>query len=327
MEIGMREGKRRAIHLPVRVEVKSGGAIARSLYGDDEIARIEHAAGLEDGAYWLVVVPSTGEGDAMRLDELRAAGSSLSAKFTGGSFRSIDVRLDNRGRARNLEASADYSIRILPWKKFFEMYERRSIPVGKGRRCEPDETGKVRLRNIQEMARCNRGRALDAATGIKEYLLPIAEKCALICGNISPSMLLRTRAWLEKGAFVAYDVESGFPFKTASFDLIICDALLEYLDEPPKVLGDVARVLKKKGELLLLEPIRPLSAVRDFYPQDLWEAAVWRPMHDDAFNAAAFERTLRDGGLGVVERRAMFFEYPIYGGERFQQDIVRLSKS
>lgn len=69
---------------------------------------------------------------------------------------------------------------------------------GKGRRSEPDETGNVRLRNIQEMARCNRGRALDAATGIKEYPLPVFEKCASICGNISLSMLLRTRMWLEK---------------------------------------------------------------------------------------------------------------------------------
>ncbi|MEE9594751.1 MAG: methyltransferase domain-containing protein [Candidatus Hydrothermarchaeales archaeon] len=327
MEVGRSKGRKRSIHLPVKLILEAdGGASLLGLIGDKKLGRIEFSESLKGGTAWLIIVPYSGTGQSTRLDDLSADGAELNAKFTGSPFGSLDVSLDNRGRAHNLEVGKMYSINILQRKKFFEMYEQRSIPAGKGGRSEPGGIGNARLKNFEEMASSTDGKVLDVATGIKEYLQTISEKRSLTCGNISPSMLRRTMDWLGNGTFVAYDVESGLPFKDNCFDLIICDALLEYVDDPNLVLRDVARMVGKGGDLLLLEPIKPLSEIGDFYPQDLWEVAIWRPIYEDTFNGTALEETLRKEGFRERERRSMNFDYTIYDEERFQQDVVRFAK-
>ncbi|MEE8402550.1 MAG: hypothetical protein V3R93_02240, partial [Candidatus Hydrothermarchaeaceae archaeon] len=80
-------------------------------------------------------------------------------------------------------------------------------------------------------------------------------------------------------------------------------------------------LVKKDGELLLLGPIK--STVQDFYPQDLWEIALWRPRHDPFFNDRCMEETLKEKGFEIIEKREMRFRYPIYGPEEFCQSIVK----
>jgi SAM-dependent methyltransferase len=179
------------------------------------------------------------------------------------------------------------------------------------------------------MAKVKRGdRVLDTATGIKDYLRYFSEQgCYVACLNISPSILKKTREWLrnENASFVAYDIEKGLPFKNGTFDLVICDALLEYVSNPHEALEWTSSLIRKDGKLLLLGPIK--STVQDFYPQDLWEVALWRSRHDPFFNEKCMEETLKAGGFEILEKREMRFRYPLYRQAEFCQSIVKYRKS
>jgi ubiquinone/menaquinone biosynthesis C-methylase UbiE len=53
---------------------------------------------------------------------------------------------------------------------------------------------------------------------------------------------------------VLTNVELGLPFKNNSFDCIIASELLEHLNQPKTFFKEVARVLRKRGVLVLTTP-------------------------------------------------------------------------
>jgi ubiquinone/menaquinone biosynthesis C-methylase UbiE len=52
-------------------------------------------------------------------------------------------------------------------------------------------------------------------------------------------------------AFEVLDVRDGLPFEEASFDVVFCLGLLETLQSPEEVLGELARVARPGGTLVL----------------------------------------------------------------------------
>lgn len=341
----MRRGKRRAIHTfgevvsvsrgkPYRIEIKR-------LLSDKRLCTIQSEKYPERGVVWMVIVPFSEElsrsekGRPYMIAEL--ANTTIKEGEMIATFDSIDgnakveIYLDDRGRARNLIVGREYIFDIMDRREFFEVYERGSIPVGiKGKRSEPDKLGDERIRNFIQISNVREGqKALDMATGIKDYLGHFLEKgCYTICANISVSILKRTRGAIgnKNAAFVAYDVEKGFPFKNETFDVVVCDALLEYVSRPHEVLKRTFHLIKRGGRLLLLEPIKPSTKIPDFYPQNLWEIALWRPIYDPYFNEDCVEETLKEMGFDIVEKRAMRFTYPIYDEEQFSQSVLSLQK-
>jgi SAM-dependent methyltransferase len=86
------------------------------------------------------------------------------------------------------------------------------------------------------------------------------------------------------GRYVAVDIRSTplvdivalgeqLPLRDAFFDLVICTQVLEYVEEPRKVIGEIHRVLKPGGFLLLSVPaIYPIDSEYDrwrFLPSGL----------------------------------------------------------
>jgi 2-polyprenyl-3-methyl-5-hydroxy-6-metoxy-1,4-benzoquinol methylase len=57
-----------------------------------------------------------------------------------------------------------------------------------------------------------------------------------------------------------------FPFKNETFDVTVCLEVLEHLENPTKVLGEIFRVLKSNGYLLISTPNNrvPIWRIRDF---------------------------------------------------------------
>ena len=53
------------------------------------------------------------------------------------------------------------------------------------------------------------------------------------------------------------DIEKGLPFEKNSFDIILCEQILEHLNNPAAVLHEIARVLCLDGLLILGVPIFP----------------------------------------------------------------------
>jgi SAM-dependent methyltransferase len=337
----MRKGKRKAIHTfgevvsisgakPYRIEMKK-------VWTNDLLCTITSEKKIEKGLAYIVIAPFIEgllrEGEyrpIMRLTDITTEGNQIFATFESknGEIKKCEIKLDDRGRAKNLVVGNEYLFEVFRKRQFFERYERGSIPVGKGKRSEPDEIAKERIKNFIEMAEVEKGdKILDTAAGIKDYLKYFYEKgCHATCLNISPTILKRTREWLgnRNAAFVAYDIEMGLPFKNDAFDIVICDALLEYVFNPHEALKQASGLIRKDGKLLLLEPIK--STVQDFYPQDLWEVALWRPRYDPFFNEKCMEETLKATGFEILEKREMRFRYPIYKQEEFCQSIVKCRK-
>ncbi len=342
----MRRGKKRAIHTFGEVaSISKSGNLSRieidRMYGGGNLLTIYSEKIPKRGLIWVVIAPfrrellGRGEGKPFmiaKLMDLDVEERQITAKFESiNGEGKAEIVLDNRGRARNLKVGRDYILDLIERREFFERFERGSIPVGiKDKRSEPDRLGAERIKNFIELANAKEGQmVLDTAAGEKEYLKHFSEKgCRIVCTNISKTILKRTRRLIggDKHSFVVCDLERGFPFRNGGFDLVICDALLEYLSRPHDILNQIFDLIKCGGILLLLEPTRSISKIPDFYPQDLWEVALWRPIYDPYFNESLLEKTLLDKGFKIAEKRTMRFKYPIYDEERFSQSIIHLYK-
>jgi ubiquinone/menaquinone biosynthesis C-methylase UbiE len=334
--MGMGKGKRKAIHTfgevasvtearPYKIEIFK-------VFSSEPLCTIYSDKPMGDSLVYITIAPAPDGGgkSSMELKELKKEKDQLIATFESekGPIKKAEITLDNRGRAQNLVAGAYYIFNVFERKEFFERYERKSIPVGKGKRSEPRKTGAERITNFLELLDVQEGDlVLDTCTGMKEYLKQVSKKKGrLTCLNMSQAILKRTREWLgdKRANFIAYDIEEGFPFKYGTFDLVICDALLEYVSDCHEALAQASGLVKKGGSLLLLEPVK--STASDFYPQDMWEVALWRPRHDPVFNTRCMQETLMSRKFETAEKREMRFEYQLYKKEEFCQSIAKYIK-
>jgi len=112
---------------------------------------------------------------------------------------------------------------------------------------------------------------LDLGTGTGRILRTLAPFVAKGTGiDNSLEMLSIARARLDQAGIKNCQVRAGdmyrLPFKQNSFDLITINSLLRYADEPKKVIAEAARVLEKKGALLIVDlAAHDLSTLRDEY--------------------------------------------------------------
>ena len=318
--VALRRGRKRALHIPVVVERLSERNYALlKLYSGERLGSYSGAE-LPEGSAYLVVMPRVEKGREYRISELSSRDEKLSVELSAAEER-LALELDNRGRAGRLSEKLRYSVRVVPWKRFYELFERRSIPAeeSSGRRSEPDALALRRMAAIERMLTAEKGLVFDSATGIKSYLRVIRDS-NLVCGNISTTILRRVREWLGTGSFLAYDVER-IPLREESFDLVIVDALLEYVERAREALRSVARLVRRGGKLVLLEPIEAERRV-SFYPQDLWELAIWRPLADRSFSRQSFHEVLRSEGFERLSEVRLEFEYEIFEKEKFTQRVA-----
>lgn len=100
---------------------------------------------------------------------------------------------------------------------------------------------------ISEFAPALSGRLLDVGCGSKPYksLFVVEEYIGL---DID-SEITRKRGIAD----YLYD-GNAFPFADSSFDAVLCNQVLEHVFNPVEFLGEIARVLKPGGKLLLTVP-------------------------------------------------------------------------
>jgi SAM-dependent methyltransferase len=99
----------------------------------------------------------------------------------------------------------------------------------------------------------------------------------------SPEVTGRTRADAE---FVTFDGEH-LPFDDASFDFVYCKQVLEHVERPHELLGEVARVLRPGGSFA-----GSTSQLEAFHSRSIFN---WTPY--------GFTLTAEGAGLEVVELR------------------------
>ncbi len=348
-KIGMRRGKRRAIHTlgiikrfsegkPYEIEISK-------IWNKNLLCRLISDYKIKEGVVYLVLLPwrpelekekfEKGIHSFMRLVEEELEGNQRHIYFQSldSSFpiRSAEFWLDNRGRAKQISKEEIYYFSLIKEKRdFFDRYERGAIPSSlKAGRSEPDILSEKRIRNFVDMcADWRTNKVLDVAAGVKEYVKTLIERnFFIICANISASVLKTVSESFPQDnlAFVVYDADECLPFKKNSFNYVICDAILEYLSEPVSFIRDLFNVLSRGGEMLLLEPVRS-NVKTEFYPQDMWELALWRPIYDSLFNFEIVQENLKKSGFEVIERKELKFNYPIFEEEFFEQSVSRCIK-
>lgn len=145
-------------------------------------------------------------------------------------------------RLRNSIESADYDHRafdsIVPLQRYWQ---------------------RARHRIVLDFAGAG-GRILDVGCGSSRILQDLP-------GAVGVDLLLRKLRYLRPAhpELVQASVDA-LPFPGATFDTVICSEVIEHVPDDPKVLGELTRVLKPGGTLVLGTPD---------YGRGLWHVVEW----------------------------------------------------
>jgi SAM-dependent methyltransferase len=164
-------------------------------------------------------------------------------------------------------------------------------------RARDPAAGPVRLLDVG----VGRGRSL-------RYVEPlgVAERVRWFGIDLDPRLAERLHRAATWRALLA-DASRGLPFRDGAFDVVLCEQVLEHLDDPAAALREIARVLRPGGLLVAGVPTFPpgVAALRD--------AAARVVSRDDAhhghghvrtFSAPSFRRLVAaTGAFDVVSVR------------------------
>lgn len=117
---------------------------------------------------------------------------------------------------------------------------------------------------------------LDAGCGSGIYTRELAKRGASVIGiDISSTMINIAREETETGANIHYRVGNidEMDMQDNSVDLIICNYVLENLDEIANVFSEFFRVLKKDGHCIysISHPIRAMAKREQVSGHEIWQ--------------------------------------------------------
>jgi SAM-dependent methyltransferase len=116
---------------------------------------------------------------------------------------------------------------------------------------------------------------------------------------ISATDIVDTALWKEQyERFLVGDLRGGYPeLPSAAYDVVVCEQVLEHLDDLDQALATLHRLVKPGGRLVIGVPIflPPLHLVRSHVLPLLFKLIPLRALgtHDQAFSLASFLRRLR----------------------------------
>lgn len=97
------------------------------------------------------------------------------------------------------------------------------------------------------------------------------------------------------------------PFKSASFDLVICTEVLEHVVNPENVVSEIGRVLKPGGEAVIEMDSGNLLFRMAWYWWTNIRKGVWRDSHLHVFNAEILEKMLEKSSMEIIQRKNFNF--------------------
>lgn len=94
------------------------------------------------------------------------------------------------------------------------------------------------------------------------------------------------------------------PYPASCFDLVTCFEVLEHVQNPARVLEEIKRVLKRKGNFLILVPAENfLFKAGWFIWSRLGPGRVWHHTHIQKFQHNALESLFVKTGFKIVKRK------------------------
>lgn len=108
-------------------------------------------------------------------------------------------------------------------------------------------------RTVQRLIANKKGKIIDLGCGKGDHF-PYMKERDFIGFDIDKEMLSLAREKYPQAQLCEGDVYST-PFNDATFDSAVAVGLLEHLSDLPRALFEIKRILKPKGELVVLLPI------------------------------------------------------------------------
>lgn len=149
---------------------------------------------------------------------------------------------------------------------------------------------------------------LDVACGTGELAQLLLEQHSQqqITGvDISESMLQIARNKLDTHPNVSLHLASvkSLPFDNDSFDLVICANAFHYFENPELALTEMKRVLKPKGEVIILDWCRDYWILKLLHP---WFKFI-DPAYQGCYTRAELEGLSKTSGFNVEKDSKVFF--------------------
>ncbi|MCE9635151.1 MAG: class I SAM-dependent methyltransferase [Planctomycetes bacterium] len=148
---------------------------------------------------------------------------------------------------------------------------------------------------------CGRGRTLRYVEALPGG---IAERVEWVGVDLDPRLPERLHHRARWHAALA-DISHGLPFRDAAFDVVVCEQVIEHLDDPAAALSEMARVLRPGGLLVVGVPTFPpgVAALRDLAASVVSrDDAKHGHGHVQTFSAVSFRRLVERTGAFEIER-------------------------
>lgn len=167
-----------------------------------------------------------------------------------------------------------------------EIYRRQMFNPGwLGILVNPFYFSRAGLRDaMAELASKMTGRLLDVGCGTKPYQ-------TLFSVDAYIGLDIDSEATRRSGVADHYYDGSTFPFADASFDSILCNQVLEHVFNPDQFLGEIMRILKQDGKLLLTVPF-------------VWDEHE-QPFDYARYSSFGLRALLEKQGLKIVEHKKL----------------------
>lgn len=174
----------------------------------------------------------------------------------------------------------------------------RNLTRDLDQRATQDALADPGCENIMELG-CGTGKNTAFLTRIGRRILAL---------DFSPGMLSLAKAKLdsERVVFVVADLTKPWPCKSESFELIVCNLVLEHIEDLDAVFAEVSRALKSGGRFFVseLHPFRQYKGTKANFQTD--DEAI--EIHAFVHHLSDFTESARVNGLVLRRMKEWWHE-------------------
>jgi ubiquinone/menaquinone biosynthesis C-methylase UbiE len=148
---------------------------------------------------------------------------------------------------------------------------------------------------------------LDAGSASGWFLSQVSSayphaKCTGI--DVYEKAILYAKTLYPNISFLVADVHN-IPLRSSSFDLVMCNEVLEHVVDPKKVLSEIKRVMKPEGRAIIEMDSGNFLFRIAWHWWTHMRHGVWEDAHIQVFNAKKLEQMIRDCGF-IIEKKKFF---------------------
>ncbi len=147
--------------------------------------------------------------------------------------------------------------------------------------------------------------ALDVACGPGAYALALAPRVRFVRGiDVTEEMIRQARAFQAEKQIVNAAFDCGeaeaLPYPDAAFDLVSCQMSLHHLPKPELALGEMARVTKPEGRILVIDALSPEMDAKHVLHNRI--EALRDPSHTESLRLTTFLKMFEECGLEILRQ-------------------------